>query len=184
MHYHAHQGQFRILASFCTLPLHFFSYPIYFNPIRIYFLSHSGQTSRQSHLPSVHHPNDIWWALHLVRSSLCNSVQPPLNFLPLNSKCALQYPVLGHPQSPVHLQCDRPCDKICTYFHRSWKTINKQHCCSRMKISPLLLLLTLLLRCPSQKRLHQEQQRGDFCMVRPIGTLCCAGRDLWTPRFP
>lgn len=115
-------------------------------PTRAKFLANP--TSLQFIIP-------VTFDLHLVRSSMCNSVRPPRNFLPLNSKCALQHPVLGHPPSLFHLQRDRPCDQVCTYFHRSWKTINKQHWCSRMKISPLLLLLTLPPRCPCQRRLRQ-----------------------------
>jgi len=61
-------------------------------PFYISFLPHTCHMLRPSHPPWVHHPNDIWWAVQIMKHDI-------MHFSP--ASCHFLHPTLKHPQQPI-----------------------------------------------------------------------------------
>ena len=63
------------------------------NPVWACPLSHTFYVPRPTHYSRFDHPNDIWWAVHIIKLFIMWFSQLSCYPVPLRPKCSSQYPV-------------------------------------------------------------------------------------------
>jgi len=61
-----------------------------------------------SHSSRFHHPNNIWWALQIIKLLIIQISPLPFYLVPLSPKYFPQHPILKHTQPACLPQCERP----------------------------------------------------------------------------
>ena len=63
---------------------------------------------RPSHSCRFYHPDNIWWAVQIIKLLITEFSPLPCYFVPVRSKYSPQHPVLKHPRPKFLLQCEAP----------------------------------------------------------------------------
>ena len=71
-------------------------------------LPHARYMSRPSHSTPLYHPNNIGWAVQIIKLLIMYFSPLPCYLIPLRTKYSPPHPILKHPQSTFLPQCDGP----------------------------------------------------------------------------
>jgi len=78
------------------------------NPVYASPLSHTRYMSSPSHSSLLYQPNNMWWAVQIMKLLITQFYSLPCYLVPLRPKYFIQNPILKHPQSTFLPQCERP----------------------------------------------------------------------------
>ena len=77
--------------------------PVYASP-----LPHTRYMSSPSHSSLFYHPNNMRWAVQIIKLLITQFCPLPCYLFPVRPKYFIQHPVFKHPQSTFLPQCERP----------------------------------------------------------------------------
>jgi len=78
------------------------------NPVCTSPLLHVCYMAHPSRSSSYYHPNNIWWAVQIIKLLIMYFSLLPCYLIPLRPKYSPKHPVFTHPQSTCLSQCKRP----------------------------------------------------------------------------
>ena len=78
------------------------------NPVYTSPLPHALYMSSPSHSSRFYHPNNMLWAVQIIKLPIMQFSTLPCSLVPLRPKYFIQHPILKHPQSTFLPQCERP----------------------------------------------------------------------------
>jgi hypothetical protein len=78
------------------------------NPVYASPLPHTCYMPRPSHSSRVYHPNNIGWAVQIIKLLIMYFSLLPCHLVPPRPKYSPQHPILKQPQSTFLPQCARP----------------------------------------------------------------------------
>ena len=88
------------------------------NPLCISPLSHTCNMPRPS--PRFDHPNNIWWALQIIKLLIVQFSPVPCYLVPFRPKYSPQHPILNHPHPTFLSQWERP-----SIHYTDWVILDK-----------------------------------------------------------
>jgi hypothetical protein len=84
-----------------------------------------------SHFPQFDNPNNIWWAVQIVKFRVMYFSSLFSYLVPLRSKYSTQRPFLTHPQINFLLQCQRPSSTPMQIYRQNYISVYLSLCIFR-----------------------------------------------------